>query len=126
MDHGRALALGAPRPCASPRCSALVQGATYCPDHAKARAIVREAQRENAAARGYGHKWREAREGYLRAHPLCASCSTDAVPVMATVVDHIIPHKGDRALFWQRSNWQGLCKPCHDRKTAREDGGFGR
>nr|WP_292832122.1 HNH endonuclease signature motif containing protein [Mesorhizobium sp.] len=29
-------------------------------------------------------------------------------------------------LFWDRSNWQPLCKPCHDRKTATSDGGFGR
>ena len=42
------------------------------------------------------------------------------------VVDHIIPHKGDKVLFWDRSNWQPLCKTCHDTKTAREDGGFGR
>jgi len=41
------------------------------------------------------------------------------------VVDHIVPHRGDRALFWDTSNWQPLCKPHHDAKTAREDGGFG-
>lgn len=41
-------------------------------------------------------------------------------------VDHIIPHKGDPELFWDQDNWQSLCKPHHDRKTATEDGGFGR
>lgn len=45
---------------------------------------------------------------------------------MAEVVDHIVPHKGDLSLFWSRSNWQSLCKRCHDIKTAMEDGGFGR
>ena len=40
----------------------------------------------------------------------------------STTVDHIIPHKGDRKLFWDKTNWQALCKPCHDAKTAREDG----
>ena len=44
----------------------------------------------------------------------------------ATVVDHITPHKGNQQLFWDRNNWQPLCKQCHDRKTATEDGGFGR
>jgi len=29
-------------------------------------------------------------------------------------------------MFWDERNWQALCKPCHDAKTAREDGGFGR
>jgi 5-methylcytosine-specific restriction protein A len=23
-------------------------------------------------------------------------------------------------LFWDEDNWQALCKPCHDRKTAVE------
>jgi 5-methylcytosine-specific restriction protein A len=44
---------------------------------------------------------------------------------VATVVDHILPHRGDRVLFWDRSNWQALSKKCHDRKTAEHDGGFG-
>jgi 5-methylcytosine-specific restriction endonuclease McrA len=32
----------------------------------------------------------------------------------ADVVDHIVPHKMDKALFWDRSNWQPLCKWHHD------------
>lgn len=44
----------------------------------------------------------------------------------ATVVDHKMPHKGNMALFWDHDNWQSLCKPCHDYKTATQDGGFGR
>lgn len=39
----------------------------------------------------------------------------------ATVVDHIVPHRGDQKLFWDESNWQPLCKPCHDKKTWNED-----
>jgi 5-methylcytosine-specific restriction protein A len=39
---------------------------------------------------------------------------------MATEVDHIIPHKGDMKLFWDSDNWQGLCKSCHSKKTAKE------
>lgn len=39
----------------------------------------------------------------------------------ATVVDHIKPHRGDKILFWDESNWQALCKQCHDRKTMTED-----
>ncbi|WP_309252328.1 HNH endonuclease signature motif containing protein [Paenibacillus spongiae] len=43
----------------------------------------------------------------------------------ATVIDHIKPHKGNKVLFWDRNNWQPLCKSHHDKKTARYDGGFG-
>jgi len=44
----------------------------------------------------------------------------------ATLVDHIIPHRGDNNLFWDEDNWQALCTECHAIKTAKEDGGFGR
>lgn len=41
----------------------------------------------------------------------------------AVVVDHIIPHRGDfDFLFWEStSNWQPLCKSCHDEKTGSVD-----
>lgn len=45
--------------------------------------------------------------------------------VPATVVDHIIPHKGDQTLMWDESNFQSLCSKHHNIKTAREDSGFG-
>jgi len=44
----------------------------------------------------------------------------------ATVVDHIIAHKGNANLFWDESNWQALCKRCHNSKTAAADGRWGR
>jgi 5-methylcytosine-specific restriction protein A len=43
----------------------------------------------------------------------------------ATCTDHIIPHKGDKYLFWDPLNRQSLCDACHSKKTVREDGGFG-
>ncbi|MDP9192341.1 MAG: HNH endonuclease [Acidobacteriota bacterium] len=77
--------------------------------------------REKTAARGYGSKWQSARKGYLRRHPLCALCEAEGRVVEATVVDHIIPHRGDKTLFWDHENWRAICKPHHDRKTAAED-----
>jgi len=44
----------------------------------------------------------------------------------ATLTDHIVPHKGDMKLFWDTDNHQSGCDDCHNVKTAREDGGFGR
>ncbi len=63
--------------------------------------------------------------GYLAKHPLCQSCMLQGKWIAATVVDHIKPHKGDKKLFWDSSNWQPLCASCHSRKTAKEDGWFG-
>jgi 5-methylcytosine-specific restriction endonuclease McrA len=31
----------------------------------------------------------------------------------ATVVDHVIPHRGDIGLFWKGA-LASSCKPCHD------------
>lgn len=57
----------------------------------------------------------------LEKHPLCESCKRNGKYVQAAVVDHIKPHRGDSKLFWDKSNWQSLCKSCHDKKTGNED-----
>jgi 5-methylcytosine-specific restriction protein A len=84
--------------------------------------------RASARKRGYDSKWDEARAGFLAKHPFCDCPLHKGKPdaPRSTAVDHIIPHKGDKTLFWTRSNWRAMAKPCHDAKTAREDGGFGR
>lgn len=101
-----------------------VRPATHKPHRRTTRLHVAQ-KRETSASRGYGYRWQKARAGYLNRHPLCAECESIGRVTAATDLDHITPHKGDMARFWDRSNWQGLCKPCHSRKTAREDGGFG-
>lgn len=75
--------------------------------------------RPSASARGYGSRWRAARAAFLGAHPICR-CGR-----RAELVDHIVPHCGDEKLFWDESNWQALCRPCHDRKSAAMDGWLG-
>ena len=75
----------------------------------------------SAAGRGYGVAWRKARKQYLEEHPLCVECMKEGRYVKATVVDHIIPHRGNKTLFWDQRNWQALCKRCHDRKTMTRD-----
>jgi 5-methylcytosine-specific restriction enzyme A len=87
-------------------------------------AIHIEASR-SSTQRGYGYKWQQARARYLSKHPLCAHCEAAGKVTIATDLDHIVPHKGDMALFWDSDGWQGLCKSCHSIKTATEDGGFG-
>lgn len=37
----------------------------------------------------------------------------------AKVIDHRIPHRGNERLFWDEANWQPLCEPCHNTKSAR-------
>ncbi len=52
-------------------------------------------------------------------HPLCVACKRQGRLTPATVVDHIIPHRGNKEVFWDTSNWQPLCETCHNQKTAR-------
>ena len=77
--------------------------------------------RPSAHRRGYNSRWRKERELFLAAHPFCAECLKNGIHTAATDVDHIVPHKGDKRLFWDKSNWQALCHSCHSRKTASED-----
>ena len=76
-------------------------------------------QRESAAKRGYGSRWQKARATYLLSHPLCLEHERRGFVVVATVVDHIEPHRGDQTLFWNTDNWQSLCKQCHDSHKQR-------
>ena len=97
----------------------------------------------SSTKRGYGYAWQKARAGYLRSHPLCVYCLRDPAYVairdmapstailrcaelglaapMASVVDHIEPHRGDQVLFWNQSNWQSLCSTHHSADKQREE-----
>ena len=78
-----------------------------------------EIEARRAKGRLYGHRWRKERGEYLRLNPLCAMCSQLGRVVVATVVDHKVPHRMDLNLFWDQTNWQSLCKLCHDAHKQR-------
>ncbi|MBM1688832.1 HNH endonuclease [Sulfitobacter geojensis] len=75
-------------------------------------------KRPTAAQRGYNNAWRKARDAFLKINDRCAWPRCGA---LATVVDHIVAHRGDKVRFWDRSNWQPLCKPCHDRRKQKQE-----
>ncbi len=100
----------APRICA---CVRLVPYGDRCPCEARrdaARKRRADANRPTARKRGYDAAWEKVRAAFLMDHPKCVRCDG-----AATVVDHIIPHRGDMKRFWSRSNWQPLCRSCHSR-----------
>lgn len=65
-----------------------------------------DARRPSARARGYNSDWDKARADFLQSYPRCAY---EGCRSLATIVDHVIPHRGDPALFWDSRNWQPLC-----------------
>ena len=76
---------------------------------------------QTSGQRGYDYKWQKARESYLRLNPFCVKCDTEGIVTMGNTVDHKVPHRGDRALFWDKSNWQTLCGPHHSSDKQREE-----
>ncbi|WP_313489165.1 HNH endonuclease [Stutzerimonas nitrititolerans] len=59
--------------------------------------------------------WHRLRWHQLQAEPLCKLCHALGRITAASVVDHRKPHKGDESLFFDATNLDSLCKPCHDR-----------
>lgn len=78
-----------------------------------------ESRRGSAHARGYNARWQKCSKLFLREHPTCAECERHGFVSEATLVDHIIPHRGNEGLFWDQDNWQALCDSCHNRKTGK-------
>jgi 5-methylcytosine-specific restriction endonuclease McrA len=64
-------------------------------------------------------EWRDYRARFLAANPKCYRCGKDA-----TVVDHITPHLGDKALFEDLKNHMPLCASCHSTGTNLFDRRF--
>lgn len=82
----------------------------------RARKARHDQRRPSSGARGYNGEWRKARAAYLTVHPACVMCGAPA-----TTVDHIIAHRGDDRLFWDRNNWQSLCTHHHNSTKQREE-----
>lgn len=106
----------APHLCA---CGHRVPSGARCPCAVK-RDADRKARfdktRPNSSQRGYSSAWEKARKAFLARHPYCARCGA-----LANVVDHMTPHRGDQAIFWDKTRWQPLCTPCHSGAKQREE-----
>lgn len=55
----------------------------------------------------------------------CAMCGRVDADTSQLVADHISPHRGSAALFWDRAGIQCLCKPCHDGRKQQIERGQG-
>ena len=106
-------------PCGHPGCPEIVpSGQKYCEKH-RAEHKGEDVRPGRKNGNLYSTvRWQRLRKTVLAAHPICAICGKEK----ATVVDHVIPHRGNKALFYDPGNLQALCKACHDRKTWTEDG----
>ena len=111
-------------PCAEQGCPSQAATRGRCLEHAK----QIDQRRGTSADRGYGRAWQKAAAAFKVRNPLCGMRDGHAAPVMsrcheqgittaAYQVDHVIPHRGDRALFDNQANWQSLCRSCGSAKS---------
>jgi 5-methylcytosine-specific restriction protein A len=116
-----------PRPCAKSNCPELTTDRSgYCIKHLKGNRQQYDKDRGTATHRGYDARWAEYSRLYRMEHPLCVNCGKQGRVAASHCVDHIVPVSGpDDPLFWEPSNHEALCTPCHSIKTAAEDGAFG-
>ena len=88
-------------------------------DHDRARAAANPLRRLYGTAR-----WQRLRWAVLvRDLFACRMCGAVHSDTSLLVADHIRPHRGDEALFWDEGNLQCLCKRCHDGAKQRGERG---
>jgi hypothetical protein len=63
--------------------------------------------------------WRKESPKFFRGKP----CATPHCIRQAYCTDHMV-RVNDGGSMWDRRNWQGLCKPCHDHKSGKEANGY--
>src|SRR4051812_13740686 len=97
------------RPCATQGCSELVASGR-CPQHQ-----LLEPTRSHKG--GYDWDWQKFRAWFLRQreHMICEDCQS----AISVQVHHIRKMRECPELRLVESNCKGLCKACHDARTAR-------
>lgn len=73
--------------------------------------------RGTSTQRGYDAAWRKVRAQFLAQNTKCVHCGA-----VATEADHIKSIADHPQLRLRWSNLRALCKPCHSRRTATEQG----
>lgn len=105
--------------CAKPGCPELVVSG-YCDKHK-----TKSSQYHQEWQCLYDtQRWQRIRAIQLSVQPWCEECLRANTYTLATDVDHVEPHRGDKRKFFS-GPFQSLCKRCHSEKTATEVNGRG-
>jgi len=85
--------------------------------------------KESRQSRGYGRDWEIARAQVVkRDKGLCQACLAKGRVTIGREVDHRVPKAECARLRWSQAktdhpdNLWLLCTPCHDHKTAQDNG----
>ncbi|GAA4218581.1 5-methylcytosine-specific restriction endonuclease McrA [Sagittula marina] len=69
-------------------------------------------------------RWRKLRWSVIEAANFTCQrlgCGRIEADTSKLVADHVKPHRGDAALFWDRKNLKCLCQSCHSGAKQREE-----
>ena len=110
-----------PRPCSSPLCKN-ISTTSYC---SSCTPVRQPRMKEDYHKLYRTQQWKRMRTVVLRDQPLCVACQRAGRGSLSVAqhVDHIIPHRGDRDLFFDKDNLQPLCVSHHSFKTNKEMSG---
>ena len=77
--------------------------------------FVKMETRKRSADEYHTARWTRESKAFRIAHPLCSRCAAKGITKESEVTDHKIPPEvyGD---FWDRLNWDALCKRCNIEK----------
>ena len=105
------------KPCRHPGCPALTRDG-WCDRH-------KPTPKRRVSAEYHGWYFlpiwtKRLRPQQLFREPFCRECAKQGIRTRATVVDHIVPHRGDWTKFCDENNLQSLCERHHSQKTLEE------
>ena len=80
-----------------------------------------EDRRGSSSARGYGVRWRKARDHFLAMHPLCMICDRNGVTQQSVAVDHLIPWTPANGFHYEPLDFSPLCVIHHNADKQRAD-----
>ena len=69
-----------------------------------------------------GRRLQRMRAEHFRKNPLCLRCQAKGIIRLATALDHVTPLAKEKRPDAPDMPRQGLCKECHDTKTAEDFG----
>jgi 5-methylcytosine-specific restriction protein A len=126
------MATAALKPCKQFGCTGLVKSG-YCPKHEKNNSSLRQRREYDRERNQQDHRaiyktarWSRLRQMKLRQDPFCELADLcvkrTGHPAPATVVDHIEGTAERPDLAYDMDNLRSACKPCHDSRTARDQG----
>lgn len=82
-------------------------------------AFTRMENRIRSDDRYHSSRWTNESREFRRLNPLCVNCQKKGIIKASEVTDHVVP-VSIHPNFWDKTNWQALCKSCNIEKGNQD------